>query len=183
MTVLVTGPHRSGTTFVTKCIAYDLGFEFVAEERVHCADRYLLQMYCEDSRDYVIQCPWAAPFIHQFANTGVSIVWVNRPHSEITASRDRMYKRDGTKMSWGLSEAGLRRSYNASRDSRDILTIQRDNWEDQRQMFSEWKEVDYHDYDNHLLHVDGRENFHFRQISEGEEIVKMPSLGDPIPCL
>jgi hypothetical protein len=173
MTVVVIGPHRSGTTFVTRCIAHDLGLEFAPEERLGLGRKYLLSCFLRDNRQFAIQAPWLTPEIHQFAEWQPTVVWVNRPHDEIRASQHRMYLPDGTILQWSYIEAQLRRLYNAP--TGDILEVQQENWRLQRQRFRRWTEVAYHDYDDHPLHQDSRERYHYRQTEPGEDVTVKPN--------
>lgn len=156
--MLVIGPHRSGTTIVAKCLAHDRGALFVPEEDVHYASLDLIAAYLEFNT--VIQCPWAAPFVHEL---GCDVTWVNRPREEIYDSRARMKKQCGDDLLWFPNNRKLRHAYNAESDPRDIIDIQLDHWQASKHRFSSYKEVNYHDFEGHPLWVDSREHFHFRQ--------------------
>jgi len=175
--ILVTGPHRAGTTFATRCIAHDTGHEFRPEERIQFDCRYLLSLHLLDDRAFVIQCPFLAPIIHQY--TQCLVVWVNRPRHEVVASRDRMYGRRGFKSRPEPLIGLMMKRYHARGD---LYTVQHQNWRIQKQRLPNWLEIDYHDLRKHPLYVSRRDNFHVRQTERGQEIDRRPPL-DATPTI
>ncbi len=55
--ILVTGSHRSGTTFAAACIAYDLGFNFYPEENIRGGNLRLFSAFNQTHDKYVLQAP------------------------------------------------------------------------------------------------------------------------------
>lgn len=179
--ILVLGPHRSGTTFVARCIAHDLDYEFIPEECIFGSNRSRLNAYLNSAKNLVIQCPWMAPIIHQFAGPNIKAVWVIRDPQEIYRSRANLRNSRGEPLPWMQNEAMLRARYNAPAGG-DLLTIQYRNWQQQRERFEHWEEVHYNDYKTHPLYIEDRKGYHLRQIDPVSRVDRKPWKGDPILC-
>ncbi len=55
--ILVTGAHRSGTTFAATAIAHDLGLLFYPEENIRGGSLVLLKDFQKTHKEYVMQAP------------------------------------------------------------------------------------------------------------------------------
>jgi len=55
--ILVTGAHRSGTTFAAATIAHDLGLMFYPEENIRGGSLVLLKDFQKTHGEYVMQAP------------------------------------------------------------------------------------------------------------------------------
>ena len=55
--ILVTGAHRSGTTFAAAAIAHDLGLIFYPEENIRGGSLILLKEFQKTHKKYVMQAP------------------------------------------------------------------------------------------------------------------------------
>lgn len=55
--ILVTGAHRSGTTFAAAAIAHDLGLLFYPEENIRGGNLILLKDFQKTHKEYVLQAP------------------------------------------------------------------------------------------------------------------------------
>lgn len=89
--VLVSGPHRSGTTIVTKMIAHDTGLRFCPEETFgHDNLTDWLSLIAKSGR-CVIQCPTMCSYLVGPGLTGdVAVVMVWRDLADVLASQARV---------------------------------------------------------------------------------------------
>lgn len=175
--ILVTGPHRAGTTFATRCIANDTGHHCAVEEKIKFDCRFLMDLHLRDDRQFVIQCPFLAPIIHEYP--GTLVVWVMRPRADVMASRGRMYGRRGFKVRPEPMVARMLQRYHARGD---LYAIQHENWGVQKTRLPNWLEIQYQDLKAHPLFVEHRDDFHVRQTELGQEIERKPPL-DLIPTV
>jgi hypothetical protein len=85
-TILVTGPHRAGTTIAAAMIANDLQYEFFED--------HSLENFCKEHHIYpcsVIHCPSYCHYIHQLADIPhLAAVIVARDVNAIIASEKRI---------------------------------------------------------------------------------------------
>lgn len=169
--ILVTGPHRAGTTYAASCIASDTGHEFRPEERIRFDCRYLMGLHLADERPFVIQCPFMAPFIHEYPQA--LVVWIRRDPEAIRASRGRMYGRRGFKTRPEPLIGEMLRRYHASGD---LCKIQEENWQIQKARLPHWLELEYDSLRARPDFIDKRANFHVRQIAPGQDIERKPPL-------
>lgn len=87
--IIVTGPHRSGTTIAAEMIAHDTGKECVREE----AFDYRNIIQAEQISEGVIQGPYLLPWLPIFAGADTAIIYMKRLGSEIDASVARLEER------------------------------------------------------------------------------------------
>jgi len=89
--ILVTGPHRSGSTIAAAMIANDLGYEFMEDVNEHLDSlmaAFSAKMFLEAT---VIHCPSQCHSIHAYANIdGVAGVIVVRDVDDIIKSERRI---------------------------------------------------------------------------------------------
>ncbi len=88
--IIVTGPHRSGTTIATEMIAADTGHEAILEEEFEYYREDLLRRTLE-RRGIVVQCPALFDLMPELSSPDTAIVLMRRPLSELAESRDRMF--------------------------------------------------------------------------------------------
>lgn len=84
--VVVTGPHRSGTTICAEMIGQDTGLTVYREEAFSNRDITKAEPLVESGG--VFQGPYLLPWAPIFRDT--MIVYVDRPHDEIAASLGRL---------------------------------------------------------------------------------------------
>lgn len=86
--VLVSGPHRAGTTIAAAMITNDLGYEFVEDAQTQ------LERFAADYQDYpptVFHCPSYCHYIHHLAHIpDLAAVMVIRDIEAIIASERRI---------------------------------------------------------------------------------------------
>lgn len=87
--VIVTGPHRSGTTIAAEMIAADTGKRCVREEAFRFRDIAAAEAITEG----VLQGPYLLPWSPILAVEGTAVVYVRRDGAEIDASVARLRER------------------------------------------------------------------------------------------
>lgn len=160
--ILVTGPHRSGTTFAATAIAHDTGHGLIREELSRFNPRLLRAWLQESPSPVVCQAPYAADICHTFGD--VLVVWMVRDVSEIEASQARMRLEDGAPVNWSRIEAGERRRYHANEP---IAAVKYRNWPLQRAKIARYLNLEYESLRDHPLWIapEFRVDFHVRQTS------------------
>ena len=88
--IIVTGPHRSGTTIAMEMIAQDTGFEAVREEQFEYYREDMLRGLLQREQ-VVVQCPALFDQMPDLSCEDTAIVMMRRPLEELQASRDRMF--------------------------------------------------------------------------------------------
>lgn len=84
--IIVTGPHRSGTTIVTHMIAHDTGKVALDEVVFNHRDIKLIPEILAKEPSCVLQAPQALPWSPILTDIDRAIVYVRRDHAEIEAS-------------------------------------------------------------------------------------------------
>ena len=82
--ILVTGAHRSGTTFTGYALAGELGILFYGEENIRGGNQLLLDAFHSSHRQYVLQAPGYSERCHLFPFDAV--VFVNRNTADVNES-------------------------------------------------------------------------------------------------
>jgi hypothetical protein len=114
-TILVTGPHRSGTTLAAECIAVDTGHAFIPEEHFECDNLSKFQQILTKRQNIVVQCPAVFRLVLEITGFRMLKICMWRSIREIKASMQRMYQRSGKHLDgyianeknlakWGLTE-------------------------------------------------------------------------------
>lgn len=147
--ILVTGPHRSGTTFTATAIAHDTGHGLIREELSGFSAKKLSYWLTEAPGPVVCQAPYAADKCHLF---GAFVVFMMRDLKDIEASQQRMKLEDGKPVNWDRMERGQRRLYHAKEGA--IAELKYQNWTKQREKIANYLEVDYESLRGHPLWVD-----------------------------
>jgi len=163
--ILVTGPHRSGTTIAATMIHDDLksSHGLVLEELCWKPERCLdaVKMWLEINEPMIIQAPFAADVCHQFP--GVFVVFMHRDIDAIENSQKRMKLRNGRKVWWHDIEATERDKYHC--DDSTVAGMKYRCWQDQKQHIVNYLELDYETLKDHHLWIQPelRKDFHVRQ--------------------
>lgn len=141
--VLVTGPHRSGTTITGKILACELGYRYVDELDIGF-DQFskVCDLYANHDR-FVLQAPTLSFCCSFFPG---AIVFMMRPIDEILRSQKR------------IGFTGPRDLKKYFRDDGDIARIKYDAWDRfQKDLMRPGEqypfEVDYHSIKDHSLYV------------------------------
>ena len=160
--ILVTGPHRSGTTFAATAIAHDTGHGLVREELCRFS-RKGLEHWIENDARVVIQAPFASDICHQFPTA--MVVFMHRDIEDIEASQKRMFNSDGSDVAWFGFEFREREHYHTDDFSRPISEIKYDVWQEQKKKLLNFMELQYESLSEHPLWVakECRKDFHVRQ--------------------
>lgn len=88
--IIVTGPHRSGTTIAVEMIARDTGYEAILEESFDFYDEHKLRDLLR-RKGIVVQCPALFDLMPDLSDSHTGIVLMRRPLDELARSRNRMY--------------------------------------------------------------------------------------------
>jgi len=92
--VFVTGPQRSGTRYIARCIAADTNVHlYVDEEVFHVDCLHMVQRLLWDMpTKMVIQCPGLSPWVHALAEDQDAVVFCMRDIAEVRRSQKRAWK-------------------------------------------------------------------------------------------
>lgn len=160
--ILVTGPHRSGTTICAKMIAEDTGHRFVVEDDIEFSKLNLVQETLEVGDPVVIQCPFLMPIIHEL-DLGIGldygetcVVVMHRYRKDIEASEEKA-KRVNFK-GLGYKQKLL---YGVTSDLH-VSDIKYDAWESQREHIPNALDVGYLSLSDHPMWVEDRKAFRFQ---------------------
>ncbi len=153
--IIVTGPHRSGTTIAAKMIAADTGHRLLLEEDCNFCDA-AIDAY---GGPCVIQAPFIASTCHQY---NAFIVFMMRDVTDIEASQERMINEDGSRVFWPKFEMSIRDKYHTDYE-KPVAEITYCNWNEQKLRIPNYLEVNYMDLSTHHLWLDKRTDFHVRQ--------------------
>ncbi len=168
--ILVTGPHRSGTTIAARMIVEDLAVDYYEEEDVfyfcQTADvnkvdlRAFLKFVGGDP--LVLRCPALCSQVHKYADIeGLFVVLMVRPIDDILASQRRVR--------WGF-EAHELKAYPGAKGS--IARVKYDFWREVQAPVLNGKSLELH-YESLAAHPmwvpkERRADFYIRQFREGE---------------
>jgi hypothetical protein len=125
--IIVTGPHRAGTTFASEIIAEDLGYRLLPENSF--GGKYPSHPFrslfdklagCQRAKvKAVYHCPGLAPYIHLLDCFLPAIVFMKRSVEDIVASERRI--------KWEGQEKRLIKSY--YRDEGVLAAVTYETWE------------------------------------------------------
>jgi len=164
--ILVTGPHRSGTTFAATAIQYDLRdtHGLVREELCWRPDLDLtaVRMWLyETPAPIVMQAPFVADCCHQFPQAFV--VFMFRDVDDIERSQaDHMVLKNGNKVAWRWIARTEFGKYNHT-GGKKVAELKYETWRFQRERLPFHLELEYESLRSHSLWVDNRKDFHVRQ--------------------
>lgn len=157
--IVVSGPHRSGTTICAEMIAHDTGHRRVLEEDIHF-DNFDRMMALEPP--VVVQAPFLCYRLHEMRDWFG--VYMLRDFAGIEREMQRPTDAgDGGIVLWRKLMASERKRYHTDGN---ILQVKLDNWRDyQRGQMKGWMEVEYESLRPHSLWCDHSDTFSVRQIS------------------
>lgn len=151
----VTGPQRSGTTFLAHAISYDLGIQHIDEVDFQTFDYAQFREVAARSQSWVVQAPalfhHLADLLRDFASA-IPVV-CRRSIDDIIASQRRI--------NWGAREEGFERRHMAipDNDRRPIAEIKYETWDRDKHTHRHFIEVPYADLRQHPLYVETRSEF------------------------
>ncbi|MCK5776468.1 MAG: hypothetical protein KAH25_09835 [Bacteroidales bacterium] len=159
--ILVTGPHRSGTTFAGAALASDIGVNFYPEENIRGGSLVLFNAFNRTHKQYVIQAPGLSVNCHKVDVDLVVFMQRNLPdimdgmrilRSEVIQYElkriEEMYGAEYAKLGLPLAKLAV------------FTQIQ-------QPLIDNTFILDYESLDNHKLWVpeDERKNWHIRQLT------------------
>ncbi|MCH9050516.1 MAG: hypothetical protein IIA72_05475 [Proteobacteria bacterium] len=155
-TIIVTGPHRSGTTICAEMIAHDTGHTTIREEAYGFKSlrkfMWLILWTRVAKLPLVIQAPAMFHRLRLFGRLpGTAVVLMRRPLDELREARGRMYGVNGSKLSQeeqNKEELGWLGS-----DSGDAAEVKYRLWERWKRHVRNPFEVTYSDLADHPLWV------------------------------
>lgn len=148
-TIIVTGPHRSGTTIAAEMIAHDLGRRCWREEAFSIRNIVEAEALIRDHGG-VIQGPYLLPWAPVLADIGkTAIVYMQRHPDAVARSNARLQRRR-------ISAPFF------NKDQADRL------WHRIKPAIDNWFEVDYTELEAHPLYQHHREGWRHRQTRPGQ---------------
>ena len=87
--IIVSGPQRSGTTYVAKEVAFELEYEHVDEFK-HGIARFEKMLSFIENKPKVIQAPALSHKLHKIINKKTLVVFMMRNNHDIYLSEDRI---------------------------------------------------------------------------------------------
>ena len=177
--VIVTGPHRSGTTFTAKALASSLGFRFVDETEFGVNKFDLFKSKLKET-NIVVQAPSMSSRIHMAAGKNDLVVFMSRKWSDIIKS---VFKKNGRLSNWIYQDTMYElEKYHIQQVDPNIDSVY-DNIVDKDSyylncFYSLWRDyisrnisncfaLDYESMKQHPLWVEkeNRKRFHYKQTS------------------
>jgi hypothetical protein len=164
--IVVSGPHRSGTTICGEMIAADTGYKALREEAFGWSDENHFAQ-CLLRTNVVLQAPFMAHRLHLLHETvdpqTVCVVMMMRAIGDIAQSQGRMIADDGTATGRGIARYRARALHTGS-PSPAVIYL---NWQQQKLSIAHFREQQYEDLRGHPLWLDpgDRLGFSHRQTS------------------
>ncbi len=161
--ILVTGPHRSGTTIAARMIAEDTGHDFVIEDEIGFSRAALLSLFVQANYGpLVVQCPFFCNDI-QMLKWHACIDWeetcvvmMHRYRKDIEASEEKAKRVNFA----ALGEAQKRAIGDTS--ERHVSDVKYEQWELQRQHITNTFDVGYESLRDHPMWIEDRTKFRFQ---------------------
>lgn len=159
--VLVTGPHRSGTTICAKMIAHDTGHDFVIEDDIGFARLPQLAAFIQSNYGpMVVQCPFLSHIIEDLKYLidldydDVMVVMMHRYRADIIRSEVR------SKLNFNLVGARTKMAYRSESEAHasDIKYL---CWEGQCRVLPHAMDVGYESLKDHPLWIEDRAALQF----------------------
>ena len=151
----VTGPQRSGSTFLAHAISFDLGIQHIDEVDFQTFDYAQFREVAARSRCWVAQAPALFHHLTDVQNDFPSVIPVvcRRSIEDITASQRRI--------NWGAREEGSERRHLAipETDQRPIAEIKYEMWDANKYGYKHFIDVNYDELRMHPLFAEERSNF------------------------
>jgi hypothetical protein len=148
--VIVSGPHRSGTTICAKMIAQDTGKTFYPEESFG-PDNHTAWREMVESASGVMQCPSMACYLGELGGfCDVAVVMMRRDLAAVQASHRKIgWSADGFYHLRYCAELGC---YGAGKDE-DLAEVKYRVWKGQRLLLQHACNVEYESLEEHPLWV------------------------------
>lgn len=89
--ILVTGPHRSGTTIAAHMIAQDTGKGYVDEYATSQGEALVFERLVDFATNVVIQAPAAFEYLTELDRADLAIVFMVRNRYDVLVSMERMF--------------------------------------------------------------------------------------------
>jgi len=167
--ILVTGPHRSGTTICAKMIAHDTGHDFVIEDEIGFGDLRKLSSFVHSNYSpVVIQCPFLTHIIDEL-NYAIDldysdtlVVMMHRYLPDIILSETK------SKVDFNAVGENTRRAYRDESDAHPS-DIKYKLWEYQCAVIPNAIDVGYESLKEHPLWIEDRSDMTFQH-----EIIQAP---------
>ena len=151
----VTGPQRSGSTFLAHAISFDLGIQHIDEVDFQTFDYAQFREVAARSRCWVAQAPALFQHLADVQKDFPSVIPVvcRRSVEDITASQRRI--------NWGAREEGFERRHLAipETDQRPIAEIKYEMWDANKHGYKHFVDVNYDELREHPLFAEVRSNF------------------------
>lgn len=159
--ILVTGPHRSGTTICARMIAQDTGHEFVVEDDIKFSRLDIFKAAVNMDEPLVVQCPFFMPIIHQLdQRVGLDydetcVVMMHRYRKDIEASEEKAKRVNFRRL--GHTQKALY----GERSGRHVSDVKYEGWALQQPTLPHTLDVGYPSLADHPLWVEDRSTFRF----------------------
>lgn len=161
MKLFVTGPQRSGTTFIANCLARSFSVPFIDESEFDAYFYGKFKYLAKQQENWVVHGPALFHNIFDVLNDfpDVTFVVIRRDINEIIASQ--------TRISWPDTHERIHMNV-VPGDNRPISQIKYETWDKWKKLLPSWVEYKYDDFEVHPLFVpkERRENFHSKQWQE-----------------
>lgn len=143
----VTGPQRSGSTFVSHCIAEEYSAPHVDEAEFDVYSTGMMHKLVEDKQSWVVHGPglFTEMFEIQEKIPDVIFVVIRRSVEEIIESQERI--------NWS-DEIERKRLWMYSHDTRPVSEIKYYYWDKWKNYLNQWIEYQYADFAGHPLWVE-----------------------------
>lgn len=162
--ILVTGPHRSGTTIAARMIAADTGHDFVIEDEIGFSKPALLDLHVQaDAGPMVVQCPFFCNNIQMLGlDTAIDwdetcVVMMHRYVKDIIASEEK-----AKRVNFDALGQKQKRQMNVVDSPLHVSDHKYANWEIQRKHIKHTLDVGYESLRAHPLWVEDRSSFRFQ---------------------
>lgn len=148
MKIFVTGPQRSGSTFISHCLSKSFGLRHIDEMEF---DVYFIDWFYKiaDSvgQSWVVHAPGLFSDIIKIQERypDITYVVVRRDISEILNSQQRI--------SWD-GQYEKQKLFMLDGDTRHVCQVKYEYWERWKPYLNSWVEYSYRDFENHPLWVD-----------------------------
>ena len=160
MKILVTGPQRSGTTFVSHCLSRDNNLVHIDEGEFSVHSFHKFMEVTSMHRNWVAQGPGLMPHLIRIQNVypDITFVIIKRRTEDIQKSEKRI--------SWA-HEHEEKLNLGVPDDPRPISVIKYQLWDQIKPYFNHYIEFRYEDFNGHpyWLEKEKRSNFHAKQWS------------------
>ena len=87
--IIISGPQRSGTTYVAKELAFELEYDYIDEFK-HGIARFKKMLSFIENKPKVIQAPALSHKLHKITNEKTLVVFMMRNNHDISLSEDRI---------------------------------------------------------------------------------------------